>query len=64
MTSKVLVLENCTRCWHRRWGVCKHPEMNGEICPEEGFVEGCPLKTPEELYESIKTIKYYEDTRW
>jgi hypothetical protein len=38
--------------------------MKGESCPEEGFVEGCPLQTAEELYESMKTTKYYEDTHW
>lgn len=66
MSSRVLLLDSCTKCWYKQWGNCRHPEMKGEdtVCPKGGVCKDCPLMTSEEMYESMKTYKYYEETDW
>jgi len=53
-------------CWYKQWGNCRHPEMNEKdtVCPKGKVCKGCPLTTEEELYEGMKTEKYYEDNSW
>ena len=64
--SRVLLLDSCTMCWYKQWGNCRHPEMNEKdtVCPKGKVCKGCPLTTEEELYEGMKTEKYYEDNSW
>lgn len=62
--GKILLLKGCYQCWHMHWGTCQHPDMHGEICPNQGFVKNCPLSSEEEFYQGMKTEKYYEDNDW
>jgi hypothetical protein len=62
--ERVYVLKGCTECWHKHWGTCCHPDMNGEACPHTGFMKNCPLPTTEAYYAAVKTCKYYDDTDW
>lgn len=64
--GKVLMLKGCFMCWYNRWGVCRHDDRKGKavICPIKGFASDCPLVTAEEMYEAMKTYKYYADNDW
>ncbi|MDD4805009.1 MAG: hypothetical protein PHN69_07780 [Candidatus Pacebacteria bacterium] len=62
--KRVLILEGCFKCWYRVWGKCMYPDMDKVVCPPSGFAKNCPLPTKEELYEAVKTDKYYEDNDW
>ena len=62
--DRVIVISGCMKCMFKNWGICTHHKMKGEICPNTGFVEGCPLTTTEEIYNFMKTEKYYEDHDW
>lgn len=63
--GKVLVIKGCYMCWFNRWGMCKHEKRDmDKYCPTKGFAATCPLQTAEEMYEAMKTYKYYADNDW
>lgn len=61
---KVLMIKGCSMCWYKCFGKCFYDKMGEEVCPSKGFLKNCPLQTQEEMYEAMKTYKYYEETDW
>lgn len=61
---KVLMIDGCFQCSWKLFGKCSHKDMKGDVCPSKGFLKDCPLQTSEEMYQAMKTYKYYEENDW